>query len=317
MKLKNRADIWKQQKYNNSCAWDCFSMLLKTQGVETSSKELVGSSQVPYQLRLHPEENRLTAGMLVQDDEIVNLTIGKYALKLHSTRVSTIADYIELATETLLSGESFVTSLKRPDDLPGRHAVVFTGLADSIFLGLDPDCRLDRATDYHYSDVKDIVTLDLELEDFHQRVTGDNGYVPLLGVLVACDPLEVTSEMMKDVFSRSRVALDFFESATNELDFQNSKSMPVIYNVLKPALSDLRTAIEIRDEYQNRNSEIALFLKEFESEVLEFRKLTKNNELVPAKLTKKLSASLARSYNLLEKHLSYEMYRRNKALTNA
>ena len=292
-------------------------MLLKTQGVETTSKELIGLSQVPYQLRLHPEENRLTAGMLVQADENVNLAIGEYGFKLHSTRVSTIADYIELAKETLLSGEAFITSIKRPEDLPGRHAVVFTGLADSIFLGLDPDCRLDRTNDYHYSDVKDIVTLDLEQEDFHQRVTGDSGYVPLLGVLVACDPFEVTSEMMKDLFNRSRVAFDFYESVTGEFDFQSSKSMPVIYNVLKPVLSDLRTAIEIRDDFQNRNSEIASFLKEFESEVLEFRKLTKNNEVVPEKLTRRLNASLARSHDLLEKHLSYEIYRRNEALTNA
>lgn len=292
-------------------------MLLKTQGVETSSKELVGSSQVPYQLRLHPEENRLSAGMLVQADENVNLAIGKYGFKLHSIRVPTIADYIELAKETLLSGEAFVTSIKRPDDLPGRHAVVFTGLSDSIYLGLDPDCGLARTTDYHFSDVKDIVTLDLEQDDFHQRVTGDNGFVPLLGVLVVCDPFKGTSEMMKDVFNRSRVALDFFVSDTSELDFRGSKSMPVIYNVLKPVLSDLRTAIDIRDEYQNRNSEIASFLKEFESEILELRKLTKNNEVVPEKLSRRLSAFLARSYKLLEKHLSYEMYRRNEALTTA
>lgn len=292
-------------------------MLLKTQGVETSTKELVGSSQVPYQLRLHPEENRLTAGMLVQADENVNLALGQYGFKLHSTRVSTIAEFVKLAEETLLSGEAFVTSIRRPDDLPGRHAVVFTGSVDSIFQGLDPDCRLDRTTDYHYSDVKDIVTFDLEQEEFHQGVTGDKGYVPLLGVLVACDPFKVNLEMMKDVFNRSRVALDFFKSATGELDFQSSKSMPVIYNVLKPVLTDLRTAIEIRDEYQNRNSEIALFLKKFECEILEFRKLTKKNEVVPEKLTKRLSASLVQSYDLLEKHLCYEMYKRNEALTNA
>ncbi len=290
-------------------------MLLKTQGVETSSIELVGSTQVPYQLRLHPEENRLTAGMLVQADENVNLALGQYGFKLQSTRVSTIAEYVKLAEETLLSGEAFVTSIKRPDDLPGRHAVVFTGLEDSIFKGLDPDCRLDRTTDYHYSDVHDIVTLDLEQEEFHQRVTGDTGYVPLLGVLVSCDPFKINPEIMKNMFSRSKEALDFYESATGELDFQSSKSMPVIYNVLKPVLSDLRTAIEIRDEYQNRDSEIALFLKEFETGILEFRKLTKNNEAIPEKLTERLSASLARSYELLEKHLSFEMYRRKEALT--
>ncbi|MBD3277572.1 MAG: hypothetical protein GF388_04665 [Candidatus Aegiribacteria sp.] len=292
-------------------------MLLKAQGVETNTKEIIGSSQVPYQLHLHPEENRLSAGMLVQADENVNLAIGKYGFKLQSTRVSTIADYIELATETLQSGEAFVTSIKRPDDLPGRHAVVFTGLADSVFQGLDPDCRFDRATDYHYSDVKDIVNLDLKQEDFRQRVTGDNGYVPLLGVLVARDPFEATSEMMRDVFRRSRAALDFFKSATGELDFQGPKSMPVIYDVLKPVSSDLRTAIEILDEYQNRNSEIASFLKEYETDILEFRKLSKNNEVVPENLTRRLSASLSRSYDLLEKHLSYKMYKRNEALTNA
>lgn len=292
-------------------------MLLKTQGVETSSIELVGSSQVPYQLRLHPKENRLSAGMLVQADENVNLALGQYGFRLKSTRVSTIAEYVQLAEATLLSGEAFVISIKRPDDLPGRHAVVFTGLEDSIFQGLDPDCRLDRTTDYHYSDVHDIVTLDFEQDEFHQRVTGDKGYVPLLGVLVSCNPFKINPEMLKGVFSRSKEALDFYKSTTGELDFQSSKSVPVIHNVLKPVLSDLRTAIEIRDEYQNRNSEIALFLKEFETGILEFRKLTKHNEAIPEKLTERLNASLAGSYELLEKHLSYEMYRRKEALTNA
>lgn len=72
-------------------------MLLNTQGVKTSSLELVGSSQIPYQLRLHPEESRLSAGMLVQEDGNVNAVLEKYGFHLNSRRVPTITKYIDLA----------------------------------------------------------------------------------------------------------------------------------------------------------------------------------------------------------------------------
>jgi hypothetical protein len=315
MKLKNRADIWKQQKYNNSCAWDCLSMLLNTQGVETSSRELVGSSQIPYQLRLHPEENRLSAGMLVQADWNVNLALAKCDFKLNSKRVLTIAEYTDLAQKTLLNGDAFVTSIQRPDNLPGRHAVVFTEFRDSRFLGLDPDCRLDRSVDYHYGQVKDTVDLDFELDEFSHRVAGDEGYVPLLGVLSSCDPYEPEPAILEKVFKTSNLALDFYVSATGDLDFWSAESMPIIYSIIKPVVTDLRTAIAIRDEYLNQISEIASFLRVFETEILEFRRLINKDETIPEKMRKILGASLTQSYALLEKHFAFETYRRKGALT--
>ena len=54
-------------------------MLLATHGIEATTLDLVGSSHIPYQLRLHPEEKRLSAGMLVQADRTVNLVLGGFA----------------------------------------------------------------------------------------------------------------------------------------------------------------------------------------------------------------------------------------------
>ncbi|PIE51357.1 hypothetical protein CSA37_12490 [Candidatus Fermentibacteria bacterium] len=145
-------------------------MLLQIKGVETTARELVGSSQVPYQLRLKAEENELSAGMLVQGERNVNLVLCRYGYKLNSVRASTMEEYFELAT--LLSGEAFITTIKRPNNLPGRHAVVFTGLCDSLFQGLDPDCRLNRSVDHSYSAVKGSVALDLGQAEFIRKVSG-------------------------------------------------------------------------------------------------------------------------------------------------
>ena len=318
MKTRSRAEIWKQQKYNNSCAWDCFSMLLAAHGVETTTLDLIGASHIPYQLRIHPEERRLSAGMLVQEDSTVNSVLGRLGYHLNSKRPQTIAEYVSLSKDTLLNGEAFITSLKRPDNLPGRHAVVFTENRDSFFLGLDPDCRLDRTICYDYSDVEDIVALNLTEEEFVYSATGEDGYVPLIGVLSPSKPHEPGSTFLNGVFKRSNDALEFYISETKELDFTNRESMKVIYSVIKPVLLDLRTAIEIRDKPLNQESEIASFLRGFENEILLFRRLKKNGEAIPEEMKKGLRDSLKRSYTILEGHLSLEVYRKEiKALTTA
>lgn len=302
--MRNQAEIWKQQKYNNSCAWDCFAMLLSTQGVETSSLELVGSSHVPYQIRLHPDENRLSAGMLVQKDANVNAVLGKYGFQLHSRRAATISSFIALAGETLLKGEAFVTSIKRSNNLPGRHAVVFTDICESCFLGLDPDCLLDRSKNYSFSDVREAVALEFTEEEFCIAVTGNEGFVPLLGTLSPCVPHEPESTLLQDFFKNSETALEFYGSATEHLDFATRESLPIVYSVLKPIVSDLRTAIEMRDECLNQISETALFLKAFENEILNFRRLVKSNEAISREIENSLHDSLVRSYSILKDHLS-------------
>ncbi|NOQ22318.1 MAG: hypothetical protein GQ565_06680 [Candidatus Aegiribacteria sp.] len=309
MKPKNRAEIWKQQKYNNSCAWDCFSMLLATHGVETTALDLVGASHIPYQLRLHPEEKRLSAGMLVQADGTVNPVLGRFGFHLNSRRTPTIAEYIALARETLRNGDALITNLKRPDNLPGRHAIVITELRESCFIGLDPDCRLDRATDYSYFDVEEIVALDFTEEELVIAASGEEGFVPLIGVLSPCTPQEPDSPLLQDVFKRSNDALEFYFSETEDLDFTNGESMQIIYSVIKPIVLDLRTAIEIRDEFLNQESEIASFLRGFESEILHLRKLVKNGKAIPEEIVNGLRDSLKRSYRILEEHLSFRAYR--------
>jgi hypothetical protein len=92
MRLRDRAQIWRQQKYNNSCAWDCFSMLLAAHGVKTTALEIVGSSHVPYQLRLHPKDCRLSSGMLEQWDCSVSLALGRFGFCLDSGRTATVPE---------------------------------------------------------------------------------------------------------------------------------------------------------------------------------------------------------------------------------
>jgi len=290
-------------------------MLLNTQGVETSSLELVGSSHVPYQISLKPEENLLKAGMLVQKDRNVNAVLGKFAFHLVSTRMPTISDYIALARETLLNGNAFITNVNRACNLPGRHASIFTEFSNSCFTGLDPDCRLDRTKNYSFSDVQEIITLEFTEDEFISAVSGDEGFVPLLGILSPCDPHEPEPALLEDIFKTSEKALEFYISVTSDLNFGTGESLPVTYSLLKPVLkpivTDLRTAIEIRDAYLNKESEIASFLKMFESEILEFRRLVKNGEAIPGEIENGLSVSLQKSYSILEKHLSFETYRQN------
>jgi hypothetical protein len=308
MKTINQADIWKQQKYNNSCAWDCISMLLKTQGVKTSTLELVGSSHIPYQISFRPEENLLQAGMLVQKDRNVNAAIGKYGFHLFSTRKTTITDYIALAGESLLNGDAFITNINRPSNLPGRHAVVFTEFRNSRFLGLDPDCRLDRSKDYCFADVKDSVTLRFTEDEFVNAVSGNDGFVPLLGILKPCDPHEPEPAPLQDIFRDSEKSLEFYLSATEHLDFGTEESLALVYSVIKPIVSDLRTAIKIRDDYLKQKSEIASFLKLFENEILNYRVLAEKGETIPEETKNTLHDYLDRSYTFLEEHLSFETY---------
>lgn len=287
-------------------------MLLSTYGVETTASELVGSSHVPYQLRLHKEEKRISAGMLVQDDKTVSAVLGRFGFHLDSKRIPTIAAYIALARKTLRHGDAFITSIKRPDNLPGRHVIVITELRDSFFLGLDPDCRLDRATNHNYSDVKDIVALEFTKEEFVSAVSGEVEYIPLLGMLSPCTSQEPESTFLQGVFERSNNALEFYSSETKDLDFTNGESMQIIYSVIKPIVSDLRTAVEIRGEFLNQESEITSFLREFESEILHFRKLVNNGKAIPERRVNGLRDSLKRSYRILEKHLSFRAYRNEK-----
>lgn len=308
MKSKSRAEVWKQQKYNNSCAWDCLSILLATYGVVTTASELVGSSHIPYQLRLHKEEKRISAGMLVQDNGTVNAVLGRFGFHINSKRIPAIAAHIDLVRETLLNGDAFITSIIRPDNLPGRHAIVITELRNSCFLGLDPDCRLNRSTDYNYSDVEEIVALNFTEEEFVNAASGEEGYVPLIGVLFPCTPQEPDTPLLQDVFRRSNDALEFYSLETEDLDFTNGESMQIIYSVVKPIVSDLRTAIEIRDEFLNQESEITSFLRGFESEILHFRKLVNNDKAIPEKIVNRLRNSLKMSYRILEEHLSFKAY---------
>jgi hypothetical protein len=292
-------------------------MLLSTKGVETSSLELVGSSQVPYQISLKPEENMLQAGMLVQKDRNVNAALGNFGFHLVSKRMSTISEYIILARETLVNGDAFITNVNLAHNLPNRHASVFIEFGNSSFTGLDPDCRLDRAKNYRFSDVQEIVTLKFTEDEFIRAVSGDEGFVPFLGVLTPCEPHGPEPAILEQIFNTSEKALEFYISTTSNLDFVSEESMPIVYSILKPIVSDLRTAIAIRDEYMNETSEMASFLKIFECDILEFRRLIKNGEAIPEKLRKGLCSSLTQSYALLEKHLSFETFRRKVALTTA
>lgn len=116
-------------------------MLIGTMGVETSTFNLVATSQVPFQIRLNPGDKRLSAGMLVQDDKSFNAAILPLGFRISSEKVTGDQNYIEQAKQILADGNSFITSIKRPN-LPGRHAVVITEICDSYFYGLDPDCGL-------------------------------------------------------------------------------------------------------------------------------------------------------------------------------
>ncbi len=293
-------------------------MLLNTQGVETSSLELVGSSHIPYQIRLHPEENRLSAGMLVQGDRNVNAVVGRFGFHLNSRRLPTITDYISHTRDTLLNGDAFITNIKRPDNIPGRHAIVITDFRDSRFLGLDPDCRLDRTIEYSYSDVEEIVALEFTENEFMNAVSGEDEFVPLLGTLSPCTPQDPESTLLQDIFKKSKKALEFYVSETKDLDFRTEESISIVYSVLKPVVLDLRTAIEIRDEYLNQKSEIASFLRVFESEILQFRRITKNGKAISEEIDNGLRDSIQRSYTILEEHLSFETYRKEiEALTTA
>lgn len=256
--------------------------------------------------------------MLVQEDRTVNAVLGRLGFHLNSKRSQTIAEFIALARDTLLNGDSFITSLKRPENLPGRHAVVFTENRDSFFLGLDPDCRLDRAICYDYSDVEDIVALNLTEEEFGKTTNGKDGYVPLIGVLSPCKSQEPETTFLNEVFKISNDALELYISETKDLGFTNGESIQVIYSMIKPVVLDLRTAIEIREKLLNQESEIASFLRGFESEILLFRRLIKNGKAIPEEMKNGLSDSLRRSYTILKDHLSYEAYSKEiEALTTA
>jgi|GEM_PF-6031768 len=308
MRLRDRAQIWRQQKYNNSCAWDCFSMLLAARGVKTTAREIVGSSHVPYQLRLHPKDHRLSAGMLVQSDSSVGLALERFGFRLGSRRAATIPEYIALAKKTLGNTDAFVTNLKRPDSLPGRHAVVMTELQDSRFMGLDPDCRLDRSKNYNYSDVEETVALNFREEDLVQAASGEKGFVPLIGVLSPSTPQEPVFPSLQDVFRISNDALKFYSSQTKDLDFKNGDSLDAVYSMIKPIVLDLRTAIEIRDEFLNHKSKTASFLNEFEREILSFRELVRGGRVVPDKTANRLSILLKESYIILEEHFSFSAF---------
>ena len=283
-------------------------MLIATMGVETFAFDLVGSSQVPYQLRLHLEDKRLSAGMLVQDDRSVNAVINRLGFELTSEKIARIEKYIGFAKDILHDGNSFITNIKRHGNLPGRHAIVVTGILDSCFLALDPDCQLSREENYEYSDIKDRVTYRFSEEEFIQAISGEEEHKPILGQLSRCTPKEPQSTILQSIFQKSNEALQFYKAETKDLEFADKNSMQAIYSVIKPVILDLRTAIEIRDTYLKQESAIAVFLKEFETDVLLLRKKRKNQEIIPSALIQELHDSLTKSYMMLENHLSYESF---------
>lgn len=57
----NPSKIWCQQKFNNSCTWDCLSMLLGKKGVETSTFNIVATSLIPYQIKLNLNNKKVSS----------------------------------------------------------------------------------------------------------------------------------------------------------------------------------------------------------------------------------------------------------------
>jgi hypothetical protein len=109
--------------------------------------------------------------------------------------------------------------------------------------------------------------------------------------------------MYRTLVENSANALKFYEKETRDLDFAKPSTISVINSILKPIALDLRIAIEIRDRYLHQESEIALFLKSFERDLLLVRKQLIDREKVSTELKSRLHDSVIDSLVLLKKHI--------------
>lgn len=241
---------WRQQRYGNSCAWDCLCMLLSGWGVDVDTEHLIRSSPVPYSIRLEEDGDSVRAGMLVQDEAAMNAAILSFGLRLQNSYFESQAEYTRHATHLLQSGTAFMTSLRRADGAVGdvrRHAIVFHGLSDGSFVGLDPDAGLDRSREYCFEEVRDQVIVDLSRTELGRAAMGDEPRRGIVGVVTPVDESDLASIPYRELMDESLAALDHIETRTVDLDFTAPSVLPLVEKVLKPIAHDLRIAVSILD----------------------------------------------------------------------
>ncbi len=303
---------WKQQKYNNSCAWDCLCILFSAWGVETDTYHLVGSSPIPYLIRTLEDGNFLQAGMLVQSEEVINAVTGLFGFSFRNHRFTSCDEFFSFAGSCLSGGNPFMTSIPghfvplwdssiRIQPSSKRHALVIGSFSNSCYCGFDPDGGLDRGKVYDYREVKDKVSFRVEESELRTMLESDAGHQPIIGCLQPANTTE-SSDVCSELIAESLPSIDIFCDRASQFDYSDPQALTVITDIIKPIALDLRIAVEILDKNNHRNSELARLLGELESNTLTARRTLSNGRVIAPDIQARLKLQIRETGHLLRGH---------------
>lgn len=104
---------WKQQHINNACVPACVAMLLSQHNIQTEDFEIIYESKRPYLIEFNDSLNSFKAGVLIQSQEITNITPNKFNLELTHYEFDNFDKYLNKAVKLIKNKTTFLTSLAK------------------------------------------------------------------------------------------------------------------------------------------------------------------------------------------------------------
>jgi hypothetical protein len=290
---------WKQQHLNNSCAWACLAMLFSRWGVDVDDRVLVGESVLPYLLahEAQDEHDWITAGVLRQSVDVLNLVSGSYGMRCIEHRCAAWDDYAQVASSLLQRQTPFLTGISmksiptpaydalRRTEAPDRgHAIVLFRYVHGAWHGFDPSADLDRHHEYTFSDIADRVTVVMADDIFRAGLSQKPGL--RFGVVFA-EPGSRDSDIpMLPYVAQSHAALSVFQNKIAEMiarvTSEKTHRFPIFFEYLhryiKPLALDFRVTLDAMLTKTHEQQQLCQGLLEFQDHILMIQRELREDE---------------------------------------
>lgn len=173
--MERNLDIrWKQQHINNACVPACLAMLLSQYKIEKEDSEIIYESKMPCLVEYNEEFKAFGAGVLMQNEEILNIVPNKHGLELVHNEFKDYENYLIFVENLLKNDIPFMTGIAKgflpspgyaQDKNISGHAVIIYKNEGDIFYILDPDGGIQRNKQNNFKEIEKYVSYKMNKKD--------------------------------------------------------------------------------------------------------------------------------------------------------
>ena len=201
---------WKQQHINNACVSACLAMLLSQYKIEKEDSEIIYESKMPCLVEYNEEFKAFGAGVLMQNEEILNIVPNKHGLEFVHNEFKDYEDYLIFVENLLKNDIPFMTGIAKgflpspgyaQDKNISGHAVIIYKNEGDIFYILDPDGGIQRNKQNNFKEIEKYVSYKMNKKDLQAGLEARPAKKFTIGYLKEIEKGKVS---ISNIFNKSK-----------------------------------------------------------------------------------------------------------------